>query len=311
MDALNQLPVDALRFGDSLIQPLRNNPQLGALPYPSFTGSFAQSLRRFPQYTNVNQFLPNFGRSSYDSLQAMVNRRMSKDLSVLLAYTFSKGISDTSSPLDGIGAQDVYNRRLERSVVDYNFPQVFKLTWIYALPFGTGKLIPMRGFADKVLGGWTVTGIHQIRSGNPIQVSISGYNNQLFSGNIRPDWLVNVPSVIDAGGLNTRAGTPYLNPAAFGRVPATSNAIITRLGTAPRVLPNVRDLAVWNDDLGIAKSFSFTEKGRFEIRGDAFNVLNRAGRGGLVTDVNSPLFGRLTGQQQGPRSIQVSARIEF
>ena len=311
LDALNQLPVDALRFGDSLIQPLRNNPQLGALPFPSFTGSFAQSLRRFPQYTTVNQFLPNFGRSSYDSLQAMVNRRMSKDFSVLAAYTFSKGISDTSSPLDGIGAQDVYNRRLEKSVVDYNFPQVFKLTWIYALPFGAGKLIPMRGFADKVLGGWTVTGIHQIRSGNAIQVSISGYNNQLFSGNIRPDWLVNVPSVIDAGGLNTRAGTPYLNPAAFGRVPATANAIITRLGTAPRVLPNVRDLATWNDDLGIAKSFSFTEKGRFEIRGDAFNVLNRAGRGGLVTDVNSPLFGRLTGQQQGPRSIQVSARIEF
>ena len=311
LDALNQLPVDALRFGDSLIQPLRNNPQLGALPYPTFTGSFAQSLRRFPQYTGVGQFLPNFGRSAYDSLQIMVNRRMSKDFSVLLAYTFSKGISDTSSPLDGIGAQDVYNRRLERSVVDYNFPQVFKLTWIYALPFGQGKMIPMRGFFDKVLGGWTMTGIHQIRSGDPIQVGISGYNNQLFSGNIRPDWFNNVPTVIDAGGLQTNGGTPYLNPAAFGRIPATPNAIVTRLGTAPRVLPNVRNLAVWNDDLGIAKSFRFKERAKFEIRGDAFNVLNRAGRGGLNTDVNSPLFGRLTGQQQGPRSVQVSARIEF
>ena len=311
LDALNQLPVDALRFGDSLIQPLRNNPQLGALPFPNFTGSFAQSLRRFPQYTGVGQFLPNFGRSAYDSLQIMVNRRMSKDFSVLLAYTFSKGISDTSSPLDGIGAQDVYNRRLERSVVDYNFPQVFKLTWIYALPFGQGKMIPMRGFFDKVLGGWTMTGIHQIRSGYPISVGISGYNNQLFSGNIRPDWYNNVPTVIDAGGLQTGIGTPYLNPAAFGRIPATPNAIVTRLGTAPRVLPNVRNLAVWNDDLGIAKSFRFKERAKFEIRGDAFNVLNRAGRGNLITDVASPLFGRLTGQQQGPRSVQVSARIEF
>lgn len=311
LDALNQLPVDALRFGDSLIQPLRNNPQLGALPFPTFTGSFAQSLRRFPQYTGVGQFLPNFGRSSYDSLQLMLNRRMSKDVSILMAYTFSKGISDTSSPLDGIGAQDVYNRRLEKSVVDFNNPQVFKLTWIYALPFGQGKLIPMRGFVDKVLGGWTLTGIHQIRSGDAISVGISGYNNQLFSGNIRPDWYNNVPTIIDAGGVNTNGGTPYLNPAAFGRLPATSNAIVTRLGTAPRVLPNVRNLLVWNDDLGIAKAFMFTEKGKFEIRGDAFNVLNRAGRGGLNTDVASPLFGRLTGQQQGPRSIQVSARIEF
>ena len=311
LDALNQLPVDALRFGDSLIQPLRTNPQLGALPFPAFTGSFAQSLRRFPQYTGVGQFLPNFGRSAYDSLQVMLNRRMSKDLSMLVAYTFSKGISDTSSPLDGIGAQDVYNRRLERSVVDYNFPQVLKVTWIYALPFGQGKLINMRGVVDKMLGGWTMTGIHQFRSGDPISVGISGYNNQLFSGNIRPDWLNNVPSIIDVGGLDTVRGTPYLNPAAFGRLPATPNAIVTRIGTAPRVLPNVRNLAVWNDDIGISKDFRFAEQAKFQIRGDAFNVFNRAGRGGLNTDVNSPLFGRFTGQQQGPRSIQVSARIEF
>jgi hypothetical protein len=44
---------------------------------------------------------------------------------------------------------------------------------------------------------------------------------------------------------------------------------------------------------------------------EAFNVFNRAGRGGLVTDLNSPLFGRLTGQQLGPRSVQLSARFGF
>jgi hypothetical protein len=181
LDALNQLPVDALRFGDSLIQPLRTNPQLGALPFPTFNGSFAQSLRPFPQYTGVGQFLPNFGRSSYDSFQLMVNRRMSNDFSVVLAYTFSKSISDTSSPLDPIGAQDVYNRRLEKSTTDYNFPNVFKLTWIYNLPIGKNKLIPVSGLAEKVIGGWTMTGVHNYRSGDPISVGISGYNGSPFS----------------------------------------------------------------------------------------------------------------------------------
>ncbi len=312
LDALNQLPVSALAQGDNLIQPLRTNPQLGALPYANFNGTLAQSLRRFPQYTGVGQFLPNFGRSSYDSLQIMATRRMTKDLSLLAAYTFSKGISDTSSPLDGIGAQDVYNRRLEKSVVDYNFPQVLKLTWIYALPFGKDKLVPTKGVVDKIIGGWTMTGVHNYTSGNPISVGISGYNNAIFSGSIRPDLLTGVPLVVDTGAaVQTNGGTPYLNPAAFGRVPATPNAIFTRLGTAPRVLPNVRGPMVSSEDIGMQKKFEFKEDMRFELRLDAFNIFNRAGRGGLVTDVSSPLFGRLTGQQYGPRSVQLAARFEF
>jgi hypothetical protein len=118
--------------------------------------------------------------------------------------------------------------------------------------------------------------------------------------------------VIDTGAaVQTNGGTPYLNPAAFGRIPATSNAIFTRLGTAGRVLPNVRGPQFSSEDIGISKSVLFKERLKFEIRADAFNLLNRAGRGGLVTDLNSPLFGRLTGQQYGPRSVQVAARIEF
>jgi hypothetical protein len=318
LDALNQLPVSELSRGDTLIQPLRTNPQLGALPYPTFNGTLAQSLRRFPQYTNVGQFLANFGRSSYDSLQLMLTRRMTKDLSLLVAYTFSKNISNTPSVIDGgATSQDVYNRALEKSVTDYNPPQVLKLTWIYTLPFGKGKLIDMGNFADKVLGGWTLTGIHQYRSGDPISVSASGASTAaLFNTSIRPDWYTNVPTIIDPGGLSINApggtaGTPYLNPAAFARVPLTPNGLPTRLGTAPRVLPNIRTPAFFSEDIGLSKSVMFKERLRFEIRGDAFNVFNRARRGGLVTDVQSPLFGRLTGQQVGPRSIQLAARIEF
>jgi hypothetical protein len=77
------------------------------------------------------------------------------------------------------------------------------------------------------------------------------------------------------------------------------------------VLPNVRGPQFSSEDIGISKSVLFRERLKFEIRGEAFNAFNRAGRGGLVTDVASPLFGRLTGQQYGPRSIQLAARFEF
>ena len=313
LDALNQLPVSALALGDNLIQPLRTNPQLGPLPYPTFNGSLAQSLRRFPHYTNVSQFLPNFGRSSYDSLQLMMTRRMTKDFSLLLAYTFSKNLSNTPSVIDGgATSQDVYNRGLEKSVTDYNPPQVLKITWIYSSPFGKGKLFNVGAFGDKVLGGWILTGVHQYRSGDPISVSASGASTAaLFNTAIRPDWYTDVPTIIDAGGLDVSKGTPYLNPKAFARVPLTPNGLPTRLGTAPRVLPNIRTPAFFSEDIGLSKSVALRERLRFEIRGDAFNVFNRARRGGLVTDVQSSLFGRLTGQQIGPRSIQIAARIEF
>jgi hypothetical protein len=189
---------------------------------------------------------------------------------------------------------------------------VLKLTWIYVLPFGRDKLIRVSGLAESILGGWTLTGVHNYRSGDPISVGISGYNNAIFSGNIRPDWLTGANPVIDEGkAVQTNGGTPYLNPLAFGRLPATPNAIVSRVGTAPRVLPNVRGPQFSSEDIGISKSVLFRERLKFEIRGEAFNAFNRAGRGGLVTDVASPLFGRLTGQQYGPRSIQLAARFEF
>jgi len=310
LDALNQLPVSALSLGDSLIQPLRTNPQLGALPYSSFVGSYAQSLRRFPQYGGVGQFLPNFGRSSYDSLQVSLTRRALKDLTLMAAYTFSKGISDTSSPLDPISAQDVNNRRLEKSLVDYNFPQFLKLTWFYNLPIGRDKLIPLNGVANAVLGGWVVTGIHNYRSGDPLTITASNINNAIFAGTIRPDWLSsNV--VQDSGEFNGAGHVQYLNPSAFGRMPVTANNIPTRLGTAPRVLPNVRGPHFFSEDFGVQKEFLFGEKANFIFKVEAFNAFNRAGRGGLVTDIANPLFGRLTGQQQGPRSVQLSARFGF
>lgn len=313
LDQLNQLPVSVLtEYGDPLRLPYSQNPGLAPQPFPGFTGTLAQALRRFPQYQGVGQFLPNFGRSSYDSMQVMLNRRLTNGLQVLAAYTWSKSISDTSSPLDGISSQDVYNRRLEKSVTDYNFPHVFKLTYIYELPFGKGRRYTLNTFADIFLGGWMVTGVQQYTSGNPIQVTVSGFNNVLFSGGFRPDWVDGANTVIDTGApLQTQGGTPFLNPQAFTTLPATAGGVPLRIGTAPRVLPNVRAPQFSSEDIGVGKSFFIRESTRFEVRADFFNIFNRAGRGGLVTDLASPLFGRLTSQQYGPRNIQIAARFEF
>jgi hypothetical protein len=41
------------------------------------------------------------------------------------------------------------------------------------------------------------------------------------------------------------------------------------------------------------------------------NPFNRHGRGNPVTNFSDPFFGQITGQQVGPRNIELSARITF
>ncbi len=59
------------------------------------------------------------------------------------------------------------------------------------------------------------------------------------------------------------------------------------------------------------KKFAIREHSNVEVRADFLNAFNRARRGNPVSDITDPLFGQITGFQQGPRSIQLSARITF
>jgi len=233
---------------------------------------------------------------------------------VLGAYTWSKAIFiGSESAIDAAGAQDVYNRSLERTVPSFHVPHFVKVTWIYDLPLGKGRRWLTGGPLSHVIGGWTLTGIHQYRAGNALSISGAGPSTVLFNGTIRPDWIQGVPVVLndDADVQTNGTGALYLNPAAFKLVPVTGNNIPLRLGTAPRILPNVRGPAIFSEDFGLQKKFSFNETTGFELRADFFNAFNRAGRGDPVTEITDPLFGRIVGSRFGPRNIQVSARFSF
>ncbi|HEU0184350.1 MAG TPA: carboxypeptidase-like regulatory domain-containing protein [Blastocatellia bacterium] len=315
LDNLNQLPVSALSYGDDLFQQLSARPNLGIPPpYAGFNGTVAQALRPFPQYGNIGRVFANFGTSNYSALQAQVTRHLASGLAVLGAYTWSKAIfTGSDSAIDAAGSQDVYNRAIERTITSFNIPHFFKLTWIYDLPFGKGQKWLTKGLLSHVIGGWSVTGIHNYRAGDPLSIGGSGPRTILFNGVIRPDWIQGQPVVLngDADVKTDGTGAQYLNPAAFALVPRTGNNVPLRLGAAPPRLPNVRGPASYSEDFGVKKGFPFSETKSLEIRADFLNAFNRAGRGNPITDITSPLFGRITGARFGPRNIQFSARFNF
>ena len=98
-----------------------------------------------------------------------------------------------------------------------HFPHFLKLTWIYDLPIGPGKAVDVNGVLGQIVGGWTMTGIHNYRTGGTISVFDSRINNPGNTGfPFRPDIVEGVdPIIFDGSHLDVVNGTPYLNPAAF------------------------------------------------------------------------------------------------
>jgi hypothetical protein len=91
----------------------------------------------------------------------------------------------------------------------------------------------------------------------------------------------------------------------------TANGVILSLGTAPRNFGNLRGPFQPSENFGLFKRFPFGEKRFLEIRSDWFNAFNRTGLGDPVTTVGDPQFGQIIDVQQGPRAIQMEARLTF
>ena len=189
-----------------------------------------------------------------------------------------------------------------------HFPHFLKLTWIYELPIGPGKKIDVDGVLGQIVGGWTITGIHNYRSGNTLSVSDSRINGAGYP--IRPDVVSGAdPVIYDGSAVDLARGTPYLNPAAFATQPLSAQGIPARIGTAPAIL-DVRGPALYTEDLGFLKRFGVGDRSA-EFRVDILNLFNRSGIGGPVTNLSDPNFGKIFSVGQGARRLQLSLRATF
>jgi len=319
INSLNMVDPKNLSLGNTLLDNINLHPEI-AKPYPSFTGTVAQSLRPFPQYQNVTTHRTSDGWSTYHSLQMTFTKRSNHGLSFLTSYTWSKALAttDTAGPGDyTYNAQNIYNVAADYGVTAYHTPHDLKITWIYDLPFGKQGRWLRSGAGNLILGGWSGSMIHRYQSGSPISVTATNFDGQaLFNPNLRADVLLPpdqqklTDSITDP---NRSTGTPYLNPAAFKNPPLTDKRVPIHLGNAPRFLPNVRTFARYGEDFSLIKKtdLPFREGMTFEIRIDALNIFNRIGIGGPITDVNDANFGKVFNKAGSPRTMQIGGRLTF
>ena len=157
---------------DQAPNPFYGQITTGALAQPTVQARNI-SPGRFPEFNGVVANAASWGNSNYHALQARFEKRYSRGLSLLVAYTWSKTISDG---VDGFWAgpwgnmRNWYCRACDRAISVYDQPHRFVLNSTYELPFGRGK-----AFARQMEppdrwspGGWQVNGILTLSVGQPI-----------------------------------------------------------------------------------------------------------------------------------------------
>ena len=282
LDFVEFLEANNLSADTTINDPLnRRNLIGGTIAIPR--GSLAT---RFLGFGNFFSYYDSSANSNRHGMYVSLNRRMTKGLGITANYTFGKSIDDASdagpdtrvlSYPTTTGGHITFgaSRRIDRSLSSYDIRHTFASTFIYDLPFGRGRKFLPNSWrpVDRMIGGWTVSGLLRWQGGYPFMPTIVE-GNRLSSDithTIRPDLVPGVPLKNPLWKRNCPVGTlcePYINPAAFMR-PAKGE-----LGNAPRTL-DIRGPMQRYFDLSLQKNFPLSEgKRRLQFRVDMINAFN-------------------------------------
>ena len=266
------------------------------VPYGPAVSTVA-SRRNFPYYTGVTRQMP-MGNSSYNAFVWKVEKRFSKGLSFLSAFTWAHTIDDVmelNNNTGGDGAVAPWNIELNRGNSYSDVRRQWAFSAAYELPFGKGKALLNRGGAvNAILGGWQLASLVTMRSGIPF-------------------------TVVTSGGLTNAGGADRPNRIGNGTLPSDQQTIdhwfdTTAFTVQPQFTygnsgrnilfgPDLRNL-----DLSLSKSFAITEGKRLQFRVESFNFTNTPAFGQPAATLNAAGVGQITSAGD-PRRIQFGLKF--
>ena len=310
-----QMPVDPAT-GD-------HSPFAGFQSLWGASATLGQALRLFPQYSGLINSYEGVGVSNYQALQIKADKRFSNGLTLLVSYAWSKTLTDGGS-LNSVfssqfGSDDVWNAKTQYTYSFNDLPSVASIAYVYDLPVGQGrKFLNRGGVINQVLGGWSVSGIQQYRSGQPQNVEVPPQ-----WGNLEGDDSFNTPNQVNgvpmasaaykSGHFNPAVDSMF-NPAAFSIPCAFCFGTLTPTEAAVRNFPYL------DEDFSLMKRWNLNERMNLNFRADFFNAFNRVVFGSSGGDDNAysaepvfgePGFGMVSAQINYPRTIQFGLRLNY
>jgi len=287
-----------------------------------------------PQFGSA-YLVSNFSNSTFNSLQLEMNKRFGSGFQVQGSYVRSKALGD----YDGTAQSEVSNfitvrnEHLDKRLLSFDEPNVWRMSGIWEMPFGPGKsvLANNHGVIGHVVEKWTTSVIFYKTSGTPTAFSNSdggtfntgtptsvalgslptgsvyksGNNVLYFTG------LTQVPDPsIKAMPANLQSlSSLYAIQNASGQI-VLENPAPGNLGTLNPT--NFRGLGSFTLNLEVSKPIVINrERGITAIfRADAINLLNKPIWGTPNLNIDSTSFGQIT-SASGSRSLNLTARITF
>ncbi len=245
------------------------------------------------------------GSSSYNGLQASLERRFSRGLSYQVSYTWSKSIDVAGDGLFGVEGgvpQDPYNPSLHgsRSVAGTDLRNILSINSVWEIPVGKSGFSTGNRVADYVLGNWQLNGIFSRYSGLPFTPVISSDIANTGNG-----FTYETLDVIgNPKAIGHRSAAEWFNTAAYA-APAQFT-----FGTAGR--NSLRQAANVDLDTSVFRQFPIREGTSFVFRLESFNTLNNVVFGTPANDLNvGSSFGTISSTANTARQLQIALKFVF
>ncbi|HEY8563535.1 MAG TPA: TonB-dependent receptor [Pyrinomonadaceae bacterium] len=255
--------------------------------------------------------ITTLGRSSYNAMQVRATKTLSNKRfglgQIQAFYTWSHSIDDAADPLVP-GTSDRASPRdssgfaggflAERGDSTFDARHRFVLNFIYELPFTSSNR-----FVRYLVDDWTISGIYQAQTGYPFSVFMNGVDRQGTALSARA-------SFADGNGYesNRTADNARVYTGPDRSLFASDVTLDGKQGTSGRGA--FRGPNFYNMDFSVIKRIPITERVRFTLRADFFNLFNNVNLGVPNSDVTQSNFG-LSTTAAPARIIQFAGRFDF
>ncbi len=286
-----------------------------------FGGNTQRLLKPFTQYGGTGQIRmnnPNFFKSDYQGITFKTERRFNRGVGYIFLYTFSRWydnapfVGENGATLgDHDWFQNIYNFASEWSLSGNHAPHRMVFSPVYELPFGRGKRFGLRGAADKLLGGWQISGIYTFQSGSPFGVTVLNGARDVKGDNAADATLyadlVGAPDHPNRGepALGGRRGVLWTNEDGFA-APAPFT-----LGNAGRKVPGTLGPGtphIFN--IALSKNTQVSERLRIQFRWETFNSFNTPEFNNPRDQVGQSGFG-VVNAGNSHREMQMGLKLYF
>jgi hypothetical protein len=254
------------------------------------------------------------GTMSYNSLQAVLQKEMSKGLQYQVSYTYSKCMSNSTGYYgawnNALSAsaywQNVYDSKAEWAPCYYDATHVLTAYAIYELPVGRGKAFghDLNRVVDAVVGGWQVSPIVTWRTGWPLPIYGAADNSGTFGRGARADCNGSLPGILNTPITGGTGGIQWFTNNGNFTNPADGT-----FGNCAPQLSGLRSPHYTDVDLGLAKNFQITERFKLQFRSEFINAFNHVQYNAPNVSLGSTI-GQITSAQPS-RQIQFALKLYY